>query len=226
MEPWRSLTNRSANIDAAVMPNGRLGDNPIGDITVHGEEIYGPEIDDLIREIRDIGGPVAPPQEDVFAQDGRELYDLAFRAEGNESLRPEFRARLLVLRDRVADREFWDWAFADDVTEELRGLVMSCWDPIGVADSSEAADETTDTYQRSSLSYGAETKCDCKRGCRRIALRWVCGLIPLPTRTRPGEYLTGIGSGVPEPRGEFHPIARLFSGDIPERWPMRASTPS
>jgi hypothetical protein len=123
------------------MPNGAPGDNPISDITVHGKEIYGREIDDLIREIRDIGGPVAPPQEDVFAQDGRELYDLAFRAEGDESVRPEFRARLLVLRERVADREFWDWAFADDVTEELRGLVMSCWDPIGVADSSEAAGE-------------------------------------------------------------------------------------
>jgi hypothetical protein len=135
------LTNRRANTDAPVMPNGRRGDNPISDITIHGEEIYGPEIDDLIREIREIGGPVAPPQGDVFAQDGRELYELAFRAEGNESLRPEFRERLLALRDRLADREFWDWAFADDVTEELRRLVMSCWDPIGVADFPEAADE-------------------------------------------------------------------------------------
>ena len=95
------MTNRRAATDASVMPNGRPGDNPISDITIHGKEIYGPEIDDLVREIREIGGPVAPPQEDVFAQDGRELYDLAFRAAGNASLRPEFREMLLVLRDRL-----------------------------------------------------------------------------------------------------------------------------
>ena len=37
--------------------------------------------------------------------------------------------------------EFWKWAFSDAATEELRSLIMTCWDPIGVSVFPEAADE-------------------------------------------------------------------------------------
>lgn len=33
------------------MPNGKPGDNPITDIVHWGREVYGEEIDDLVREI-------------------------------------------------------------------------------------------------------------------------------------------------------------------------------
>src|SRR5438046_893952 len=36
-------------------------------------------------------------------------------------------------------RQFWAWA--KQTSEELRRVVMSCWDPIGVADLPQAADE-------------------------------------------------------------------------------------
>ena len=33
------------------MPNGKPGDHPLTDILVHRREVYGPEVDDLIRGI-------------------------------------------------------------------------------------------------------------------------------------------------------------------------------
>ncbi|REK09473.1 MAG: hypothetical protein DWQ37_18760 [Planctomycetota bacterium] len=33
------------------MPTGKPGDHPYTDIVVHGAEVYGSEIDDLVREI-------------------------------------------------------------------------------------------------------------------------------------------------------------------------------
>jgi hypothetical protein len=33
------------------MPNGRPGDHPLTDVVLHQAEIYGRDIDDLIREV-------------------------------------------------------------------------------------------------------------------------------------------------------------------------------
>ena len=38
------------------MPNGRPGDHPYTDITIYNAEIYGPEIDALVREIDSLPG--------------------------------------------------------------------------------------------------------------------------------------------------------------------------
>jgi hypothetical protein len=36
------------------MPNGKPGDHPLTDILVHKREVFGPEADDLIREISEL----------------------------------------------------------------------------------------------------------------------------------------------------------------------------
>ncbi|MHC4116710.1 MAG: hypothetical protein ACYSWO_04300 [Planctomycetota bacterium] len=36
------------------MPNGKPGDHPLTDIFIHGLDVYGKEIDDLIRKIGDL----------------------------------------------------------------------------------------------------------------------------------------------------------------------------
>jgi hypothetical protein len=33
------------------MPNGRLHDNPVSDIVIWGQEVYGEELDALVREV-------------------------------------------------------------------------------------------------------------------------------------------------------------------------------
>ena len=33
------------------MPNGKHGDHPLTDILIHDAEVYGPDVDDLIRKI-------------------------------------------------------------------------------------------------------------------------------------------------------------------------------
>ena len=38
------------------MPNGRPGDHPISDILAHNQEVYGPEIDNMVRELYRITG--------------------------------------------------------------------------------------------------------------------------------------------------------------------------
>jgi hypothetical protein len=38
------------------MPNGAPGDHPITDILVHGLPVYSPAVDQLIREVVELGG--------------------------------------------------------------------------------------------------------------------------------------------------------------------------
>lgn len=33
------------------MPNGKPGDHPVNDILVHGEAVFSPDIDEMIREL-------------------------------------------------------------------------------------------------------------------------------------------------------------------------------
>ncbi|WP_018800992.1 hypothetical protein [Salinispora arenicola] len=42
-----------------VMPNGKPGDHPVTDITVHRIEVFGVACDELIREICELGGGAA-----------------------------------------------------------------------------------------------------------------------------------------------------------------------
>jgi hypothetical protein len=42
-----------------VMPNGNPGDHPYTDIVIHGMEVFGDEIDDLVREIDRLAGSEA-----------------------------------------------------------------------------------------------------------------------------------------------------------------------
>lgn len=38
------------------MPNGAPGDHPVTDIVIHGNAVYSPLIDGLVREIVELGG--------------------------------------------------------------------------------------------------------------------------------------------------------------------------
>lgn len=38
------------------MPNGKPGDHPYTDVFVHGLTVFGPPIDDLIRQLGETGG--------------------------------------------------------------------------------------------------------------------------------------------------------------------------
>src|SRR5712691_10446020 len=54
---WRSSAIRIyGGCPDGVMPNGKPGDQPLTDITVHGLAVYSPKADALIREIVQLGG--------------------------------------------------------------------------------------------------------------------------------------------------------------------------
>jgi hypothetical protein len=44
-----------AALGGGAMPNGKLGDNPVTDIVVHKQEVFGRRIDDLIRRLHAYG---------------------------------------------------------------------------------------------------------------------------------------------------------------------------
>jgi len=76
------------------MPNGRPGDHPLTDILVHGFTVFGPELDDLIREIDELGG-----SPDLSREVDLTEYDSRYGGESSD--RTELRARLTGLRDRL-----------------------------------------------------------------------------------------------------------------------------
>lgn len=76
------------------MPNGKPGDHPLTDILIHGFPVFGPELDDLIREIDDLGGSETLAKE-------INLIDFDPRL-GPEALDPgDLRRRLITIRDRL-----------------------------------------------------------------------------------------------------------------------------
>jgi hypothetical protein len=87
------------------MPNGREHDNPIADVVVHGREVYGPEIDSLVREVKALLPDDFGEDKQGFAIDSPldqpPLVDLIFGAERDTSLRPRLRSELLALKDRL-----------------------------------------------------------------------------------------------------------------------------
>jgi hypothetical protein len=76
------------------MPNGRPGDHPLTDVVLHQAEIYGRDIDDLIREVAELSR-FAP-----FRSMERLLWD----AQGNPSVRPKLKRRLEKARARLEGR--------------------------------------------------------------------------------------------------------------------------
>jgi hypothetical protein len=54
-----------------VMPNGKPGDHPVTDITIHHLEVFGQVCDDLIRDICLRGGQAALPAVRLLALDPR-----------------------------------------------------------------------------------------------------------------------------------------------------------
>lgn len=67
------------------MPNGKPGDHPYTDVVVHGRTVFGPPIDDLIRQVAASGG--CPPDvrmllldhEPHFGTPDREKVEVALR---------------------------------------------------------------------------------------------------------------------------------------------------
>lgn len=53
------------------MPNGKPGDHPYTDIVIHGDSIFGPEIDGLIRDIHQRWGRVDEVAELAMQYDPR-----------------------------------------------------------------------------------------------------------------------------------------------------------
>jgi len=77
------------------MPNGKPGDHPLSDILSHGLPTYGPEIDELIREIDALEGPNGTALADP------EIQEILLKAETDSALLERLRARLLQIRARL-----------------------------------------------------------------------------------------------------------------------------
>jgi len=78
------------------VPNGKIGDNPITDITIWGKEPFTPAINALIREI------AALPRGVAAFDDDEKLSSLVFDAEEDPALQPELERRLEALRQRLS----------------------------------------------------------------------------------------------------------------------------
>jgi hypothetical protein len=88
------------------MPNGRRGDNPISDILIWNEQVYGPEIDALVRELWELLPPTTTEAGEYVESpfDQPPLVSLIFVTERDPAARPELREELLALRDRLRAR--------------------------------------------------------------------------------------------------------------------------
>jgi hypothetical protein len=80
------------------MPNGKSLDHPLSDIVVHGMEVYGPEIDTLIREVHALGGFKEDLADELLRRDPR------FGPVPPDVIQ-KLKESLILLRDRLR-REF------------------------------------------------------------------------------------------------------------------------
>jgi hypothetical protein len=81
------------------VPNGKPGDNPVTDVVVWNREVYGADVDALIREIGSF-------TTDYGAYDPLEsVTQLLFDAEADPSCVPELHQRLEALRDELRKDE-------------------------------------------------------------------------------------------------------------------------
>ena len=48
------------------MPNGKPGDHPYTDIVIHGWDVFGPPMDELIRRVAATGGCPKPLRQRLF----------------------------------------------------------------------------------------------------------------------------------------------------------------
>ncbi|MDJ0976665.1 MAG: hypothetical protein QNJ98_19570 [Planctomycetota bacterium] len=53
------------------MPNGKPGDHPYTDVVLHGIDVFGPPIDDLLRRAAATGGCPEPLRTKLFAHEPR-----------------------------------------------------------------------------------------------------------------------------------------------------------
>ncbi|WP_218942279.1 hypothetical protein [Salinispora sp. H7-4] len=76
------------------MPNGKPGDHPVTDITVHRIEVFGTACDELIREICERGGGAALERLQLSALDPRfgGCPDLSMLAAGLREIRDRLSA--------------------------------------------------------------------------------------------------------------------------------------
>jgi hypothetical protein len=88
--------------------NGKPGDHPITDILVWNRDVYGTELDSLVREVCALSeaqrldgdsGETADPLGEP------RMIELLFAAETDASLRPELKRELLTLRARLRASE-------------------------------------------------------------------------------------------------------------------------
>jgi hypothetical protein len=73
------------------MPNGKPGDHPVTDVIDYERDVFGAEIDELIREV------AAVAQMRAFG----DLTQLIFDAEVTPTLRPQLRRELQALLSRL-----------------------------------------------------------------------------------------------------------------------------
>ena len=77
------------------MANGRPGDHPLTDVLTHGREVFGPEVDGLIREVAALGGQAHLAAAFSFGD---------FEWTGGDAAQVErLRAHLLRLRGELSD---------------------------------------------------------------------------------------------------------------------------
>jgi hypothetical protein len=76
------------------MPNRPGGEHPVTRVLVHGQNVYGPEIDGLIREIYSLPGGLAA----LYQQ---RLHRLIYAAQLETTARPELHRELTALRERL-----------------------------------------------------------------------------------------------------------------------------
>jgi hypothetical protein len=75
------------------MPNGKIGDHPLTDITIHGRRVYSEQADALVQEIVDLGG-----RDEISDMLFRDFHDF-----GNPDV-PKLERVLTKIRDRLRDR--------------------------------------------------------------------------------------------------------------------------
>jgi hypothetical protein len=87
------------------MPNGKPGDHPITDIMVWNLEVYGTELDSLVREVWTLFGEVGELNDktrELGESVGQASFlELLFAAEDDPARRPRLRDELLAVRDQL-----------------------------------------------------------------------------------------------------------------------------
>jgi hypothetical protein len=88
--------------------NGKPGDHPVTDIVTWNRQVYGPELDGLVREVFRLLGKNPPRDEKGRPRDPlnqNPILELLFAAETEPARRPDLERELLALRRELRGPE-------------------------------------------------------------------------------------------------------------------------